>query len=58
MTLAASLLKLLKNAALVAAFSVLALVTGCSGELEIQKLSGQTMGTTWSVVIANPIAVS
>lgn len=56
MTLAASLLKLLKNAALVAAFSVLVLVTGCSGELEIQKLSGQTMGTTWSVVIANPIA--
>ena len=52
----ASSLKLLKNAASMAAFFVLALVTGCSGELEIQKLTGQTMGTTWSVVIVNPIA--
>jgi thiamine biosynthesis lipoprotein len=46
----------MKNAAVMAAFFVLALLAGCSSELEIQKLSGRTMGTTWSVVIANPIA--
>ena len=45
-----------KNAAIMAAFFVLALAGGCSQELEIQRLSGKTMGTTWSVVIANPIA--
>jgi thiamine biosynthesis lipoprotein len=31
-------------------------LVGCSSELEIKKLSGRTMGTSWSVVIANPIA--
>lgn len=46
----------MKNAAVMAAFFVLALLVGCSSELEIQKLSGRTMGTAWSVVIANPIA--
>ncbi len=56
MTSVASPLGVLKNAAVMAAFFVLTLVTGCSGELEIQKLSGKTMGTTWSVVLANPIA--
>ena len=45
----------LKHAALGAAFFCLALVSGCSGEIPIERLSGQTMGTTWSVVIANPI---
>ncbi|MDC3058685.1 FAD:protein FMN transferase [Litorivicinus sp.] len=52
----ASPLGVLKNAAVMAAFFVLASATGCSGELEIKKFSGKTMGTTWSVVIANPIA--
>ncbi len=56
MTLVASLLGSVKNAAVMAAFFVLALVNGCSEELEIQKLSGKTMGTTWSIVIANPMA--
>ena len=56
MTSVASPLGVLKNAAVMAAFFVWASATGCSGELEIQKLSGKTMGTTWSVVIANPIA--
>ena len=56
MTSVASLLGVLKNAAVMAAFFVLTLATGCSKELEIQKLSGKTMGTTWSVVIANPTA--
>ena len=56
MTSVASPLGVLKNAAVMAAFFVLALATGCSKELEIQKLSGKTMGTTWSVVIADPIA--
>ena len=56
MTSVASPLGVLKNAAVMAAFFVLALATGCSKEPEIQKLSGKTMGTTWSVVIANPIA--
>jgi thiamine biosynthesis lipoprotein len=45
-----------RNAAILAAFFVLFLVVGCSSELEIAKLSGRTMGTSWSVVIANPIA--
>ena len=56
MTSVASPLGVLKNAAVMAAFFVLASATGCSGELEIKKFSGKTMGTTWSVVIANPIA--
>ena len=56
MTSVASPLGVLKNAAVMAAFFVLALAGGCSQQLEIQKLSGKTMGTTWSVVIANPIA--
>ena len=56
MTSVASPLGVLKNAAVMAAFLILALAGGCSQELEIQKLSGKTMGTTWSVVIANPIA--
>ncbi len=56
MTSVASSLGVLKNAAVMAAFFVLALAAGCSKELEIRKLSGKTMGTTWSVVIANPIA--
>ena len=56
MTSVASSLGVLKNAAAMAAFFVLALAAGCSKELEIRKLSGKTMGTTWSVVIANPIA--
>jgi thiamine biosynthesis lipoprotein len=55
MTSVGNPLGLLKNAALMAAFFVLALPIGCSNELEIQKLSGRTMGTTWSVVVANPI---
>ena len=55
MTSVVNPLGLLKNAALMAAFFVLALPIGCSNELEIQKLSGRTMGTTWSVVVANPI---
>ena len=46
----------LKNAAVLAAFFVLAVLAGCSSDLEIEKLSGRTMGTNWSVVIANPMA--
>lgn len=46
-----------KNAARWAAFfCVMLLLTACSGELEMDRLQGKTMGTTWSVVIANPIA--
>jgi len=55
MTLVVNLPMMLKHAALGAAFFCLALVSGCSGEIPIERLSGQTMGTTWSVVIANPI---
>ena len=50
-------LKKCKNAAALAAFFVLAMLTGCSSDPEIKKLSGRTMGTSWSVVIANPIAI-
>ena len=56
MTLVVNPVTRLKNAAVLAAFFVVALITGCSGELEIEKLQGRTMGTSWSVVIANPIA--
>jgi thiamine biosynthesis lipoprotein len=56
MTSVVNPLRPLENAALMAAFFVVALLIGCSSEIEIQKLSGRTMGTTWSVVIANPIA--
>lgn len=46
-----------KNAAVRAAFFCVALVlVGCSGSIELDRLAGQTMGTRWSVVIANPIA--
>ena len=45
-----------RNAAILAAFFVLSVLIGCSSELEIKKLSGRTMGTSWSVVIANPVA--
>lgn len=56
MTLVGNPRMTLQNAALGAAFFCLALVSGCSGEIPIERLSGQTMGTSWSVVIANPIA--
>ncbi len=57
MTLVVNPLSHLKNAANWAAFFCLTLwLAGCSGELEMDRLSGQTMGTSWSVVIANPIA--
>ena len=46
-----------KIAAALAAFFVLAMLAGCSIDPEIKKLSGRTMGTSWSVVIANPIAI-
>ncbi|HAN80081.1 MAG: FAD:protein FMN transferase ApbE [Gammaproteobacteria bacterium] len=50
-------LKNFKIAAVLAAFFVVAMFAGCSNEPEIKKLSGRTMGTSWSVVIANPIAI-
>ena len=57
MTLVVNSLNNLKNAAALAAFFVLAMLAGCSSDPEIKKLSGRTMGTNWSVVIANPIAI-
>jgi FAD:protein FMN transferase len=57
MTLVVKPARCLKNAAAMAAFFCITLMLGaCSGELEMDRLSGKTMGTTWSVVIANPIA--
>ena len=56
MTLVVNAIRYSRNAAILAAFFVLAVLVGCSSELEIRKLSGRTMGTSWSVVIANPIA--
>jgi thiamine biosynthesis lipoprotein len=56
MTLVVNAMRYSRNAAILAAFFVLAVLVGCSSELEIRKLSGRTMGTSWSVVIANPIA--
>ena len=56
MTSVVSPLDNLKNAAVLAAFFVLATLSGCASDPEIKKLSGRTMGTSWSVVIANPIA--
>src|SRR6056300_604534 len=56
MTLVGNAMRYSRNAAILAAFFVLAVLVGCSSELEIRKLSGRTMGTSWSVVIANPIA--
>jgi thiamine biosynthesis lipoprotein len=56
MTLVGDARVMCRNAALGAAFFCLALITGCSGEIPIERLSGETMGTRWSVVIANPIA--
>ena len=57
MTLVVNSLNNLKNAAVLAAFFVLAVLAGCSSDLEIERLSGRTMGTNWSVAIANPIAI-
>mgnify|MGYP000594781743 CR=1 FL=1 len=56
MTLVVNAMRYSRNAAILAAFFVLVVLVGCSSELEIKKLSGRTMGTSWSVVIANPIA--
>lgn len=41
------------NAAALAAFFLLNLLVGCSSGIEIHKLNGSTMGTSWSVAIAN-----
>ena len=43
-----------KNVAIMAAFFFLLLLEGCSSDIEIEKLNGSTMGTSWSVVIVNP----
>ncbi len=57
MTLVVNAFSSLRNAAQRAAFFCAALVlVGCSNELTLDRLSGRTMGTSWSVVIANPIA--
>ncbi len=45
-----------KNAAVLAAFFFLVILAGCSSDPEIKKLSGRTMGTSWTVVVVNPIA--
>ena len=47
-----------KNAAVLAAFLLLNLLIGCSSGIEIHKLTGSTMGTSWSVAIANPDTLS
>ena len=56
MTLVVNPTRMLKHAALGAAFFCLGLLSACSGEIPIERLAGETMGTTWSVVIAKPIA--
>ena len=54
MTLVDSITLRLKNAAVLAAFLFIALLTGCLSDIEVQRLTGSTMGTSWSVAIADP----
>lgn len=53
MILADKLSYRIENAAYLAAFLCLILLSGCSSGPEADRLSGRTMGTSWSVVIAN-----
>lgn len=54
MTLVDSIIMPSKNAAVLAAFFLMALLTGCLSDIEVQKLTGSTMGTSWSVTIVDP----